>query len=106
LSVVLAETGHKFTLNDVVIKAAAMACRSVPIANAAFVDGNIRHNPTVDVSIAVATPGGLITPIVFNADKHSVGAISTSFGVSAWSNLYTTTRTDVPCAAGIGGESS
>lgn len=54
----LAETGKKFSLNDAIVKAAAMALRAVPDVNTIVVDGEAISQPTVDISIAVATPGG------------------------------------------------
>lgn len=44
-----------------------MACLRVPEANSFWMDSFIRQNNTVDVSVAVSTPNGLITPIIFNA---------------------------------------
>lgn len=49
-------------------QAAALACKRVPAANSSFMDTFIREFHAVDVSVAVSTPDGLITPIVFNAD--------------------------------------
>lgn len=51
-------TGKKFSLNDVVIKAAALALRSVPQLNAVNDNGSARLQPSVDISVAVATPRG------------------------------------------------
>ena len=74
----LASAGVKVSLNDIVIKAAALALRAVPEANAAFVpgEGRVKANASVDISVAVATPGGLITPIVKDADKKGLAAIN------------------------------
>jgi pyruvate dehydrogenase E2 component (dihydrolipoamide acetyltransferase) len=91
----------KLSINDFVIKAAALACRKVPNnlnfllilwnyftfpsismwikvpeANSAWMDTFIRKYNTVDVCVAVATENGLITPIVFNADKKGLSSIS------------------------------
>lgn len=52
-----------------IFKAAALSCKKVPAANSAFMDTFIREFKAVDVSIAVSTPDGLITPIVFDADS-------------------------------------
>jgi len=67
----------KFSLNDVIIKAAGLALRLVPAVNATLApDGGIRQLGDVDISVAVSTPGGLITPIVTGADGRSVGDIA------------------------------
>ena len=58
----------KLSPNDFVIKAAALALRKVPEVNSSWMETFIRQNHNVDISVAVATDGGLITPIVFAAD--------------------------------------
>lgn len=58
----------KLSPNDFVIKAAALALRKVPEANSSWMETFIRQNHNIDISVAVATDGGLITPIVFAAD--------------------------------------
>jgi pyruvate dehydrogenase E2 component (dihydrolipoamide acetyltransferase) len=67
----------KVSVNDFVIKAVALALRKVPAANASFTETAIREYTDVDVSVAVATPNGLITPIVRHADQKSLVQIST-----------------------------
>lgn len=66
----------KVSVNDLIIRASALALRDIPEVNASFSKGQVKINPTVDVSVAVATPGGLITPIVPNTDKLGLGDIS------------------------------
>ena len=66
----------KLSVNDFVVRAVALALKRVPAANASWGDAAIRQWHDVDVSVAVATPSGLITPVVRNADRKSVGAIS------------------------------
>ncbi|XP_049801243.1 dihydrolipoyllysine-residue acetyltransferase component of pyruvate dehydrogenase complex, mitochondrial [Schistocerca nitens] len=66
----------KLSINDFVIKAAALACRKVPEANSSWMDTVIREFHSVDISVAVATDKGLITPIVFEADKKGLILIS------------------------------
>jgi len=61
------EKPKKLSINDFVIKASAIACLRVPEANSFFMDTFIRQNNTVDVSVAVSTEAGLITPIVVGA---------------------------------------
>jgi pyruvate dehydrogenase E2 component (dihydrolipoamide acetyltransferase) len=67
---------YKVSVNDLVIKACALALRDVPEANASWYDDAIVRYNNIDISVAVATDGGLITPIVFNADQKSVLVIS------------------------------
>jgi pyruvate dehydrogenase E2 component (dihydrolipoamide acetyltransferase) len=67
---------EKISVNDLVIKAAALGLKAVPAANASWTDNAVRLYQAADISVAVATPGGLITPIVHSADTKSIGTIS------------------------------
>jgi pyruvate dehydrogenase E2 component (dihydrolipoamide acetyltransferase) len=68
--------GSKVSVNDMVIKACAMALRDHPDVNASWSeDAMIQYN-TVDISVAVATDRGLVTPIVRNADLKGLGRIA------------------------------
>jgi pyruvate dehydrogenase E2 component (dihydrolipoamide acetyltransferase) len=66
----------KLSVNDFVIKAVAVALRQVPAANASYSDDGILMWDDVDVSVAVAIPGGLITPIIRKADSKGLAQIS------------------------------
>ncbi|TQE00062.1 hypothetical protein C1H46_014315 [Malus baccata] len=68
----------KVSVNDIVIKAVAVALRNVPEANAYWdaEKGEVFLCDSIDISIAVATEKGLMTPIVKNADQKSISAIS------------------------------
>lgn len=66
----------KLSVNDFVIKAAAMALRAVPEVNAVYRDGAPQLQSSVDISMAVATERGLITPIIRNADQKGLSTIS------------------------------
>ncbi|XP_042199857.1 dihydrolipoyllysine-residue acetyltransferase component of pyruvate dehydrogenase complex, mitochondrial isoform X2 [Callorhinchus milii] len=66
----------KLSVNDFLIKASALSCLKVPEANSSWLDTIIRQNHVVDVSVAVSTASGLITPIVFNAHNKGLVAIS------------------------------
>lgn len=66
----------KVSVNDFVIKASALACRKVPETNSSWQESYIRQYSNVDVSIAVSTDRGLITPIIFNAESKGVKEIS------------------------------
>uniref|UniRef100_A0A0P4VSN4 Acetyltransferase component of pyruvate dehydrogenase complex n=5 Tax=Rhodnius TaxID=13248 RepID=A0A0P4VSN4_9HEMI len=76
LNIALEKEKVKLSINDFIIKATALACRKVPEANSAWMDTFIRQFNTVDVSVAVSTERGLITPIVFNADQKGLIEIS------------------------------
>lgn len=67
---------YKISVNDLVIKAVAMALKKVPAANSSWSEDAILLYNNVDISVAVAIDGGLITPIVRNADQKSVITIS------------------------------
>lgn len=66
----------KISLNDLIIKGVATALLRVPEANAQFSDEAILIHTRVDISVAVAIPDGLVTPVVRNADQKSVVAIA------------------------------
>lgn len=68
--------GVKLSVNDFVIKAAALAARAVPECNSSWQGDSIRQYNYVDMSVAVSTDGGLITPIVQDADLKGLSAIS------------------------------
>ncbi len=66
----------KLSLNDLIVKAAAIALRRVPRVNASFTEEGIALYRDVDISVAVAIPDGLITPIIRSADRKGLAAIS------------------------------
>ena len=66
----------KLSVNDFVIKAAALALKKQPGVNAAWTEAAIRRYLSVDVAVAVSTPSGLITPIIRNADQKGLAQIS------------------------------
>jgi pyruvate dehydrogenase E2 component (dihydrolipoamide acetyltransferase) len=66
----------KASVNDFVIRAAALALRKIPDANVSWAEDGILAYRDVDVSVAVATPAGLITPIIRNADQKSLRQIA------------------------------
>ncbi|MDP9629894.1 UNVERIFIED_ORG: pyruvate dehydrogenase E2 component (dihydrolipoamide acetyltransferase) [Ensifer adhaerens] len=67
---------YKLSVNDMVIKALALALRDVPDANVSWTDSNMVKHKHADVGVAVSIPGGLITPIVRQAELKSLSAIS------------------------------
>ncbi len=64
------------TYNDMVVKAAALALREYPRANASYRDGAFELHARVNVGVAVATDDALVVPTVFDADTKSVGEIA------------------------------
>ncbi len=69
--------GVKITVNDLIVRAAALALRQHPEVNATFDGTSIRRTDSADISVAVAIPDGLITPIVFKAHTLTVAQIGT-----------------------------
>ena len=67
----------KLSVNDFIIKASALALKKVPSVNASWAGEAIHQNNQVDISVAVATENGLITPIVKDADQKGLSEIST-----------------------------
>jgi len=67
---------YKLSVNDMVIKALALALRDVPDANVSWTDSAMVKHKHADVGVAVSIPGGLITPIIRSAETKSLSAIS------------------------------
>ncbi|HEV2799221.1 MAG TPA: pyruvate dehydrogenase complex dihydrolipoamide acetyltransferase [Pyrinomonadaceae bacterium] len=70
------DTENKVSINDIIIKVAAVALVQHPQVNASFQDKVIRYYERADIGVAVAIEEGLITPIVRAADRKSIGQIS------------------------------
>lgn len=66
----------KVSVNDLVVKAFAAALRRTPDANVSFAGDAILRHKAVDVGVAVSIPGGLLTPVIRNADAKSISVIS------------------------------
>lgn len=62
------ENGVKISINDIIVKALALALRDYPDVNVQWHETSIRKFKYSDISVAVAIDGGLITPIVFRAE--------------------------------------
>lgn len=71
-----APEGVKISVNDILIKASAHALIDEPECNASFTDNGIAFHKSANVSVAVAIPGGLMTPVIFNADTKKLSQIS------------------------------
>ncbi|RDJ12911.1 pyruvate dehydrogenase complex dihydrolipoamide acetyltransferase [Rhizobium grahamii] len=67
---------YKLSVNDMVIKAMALALRDVPDANVSWTETNMVKHKHADVGVAVSIPGGLITPIIRKAEEKTLSAIS------------------------------
>jgi pyruvate dehydrogenase E2 component (dihydrolipoamide acetyltransferase) len=76
INVVAEKKGTKVSVNDMVIKACAKALRDHPECNASWTEDEMIQYGAVDISVAVATDRGLITPIVRNADMKGLAQIA------------------------------
>ena len=72
----LADDGVKVSINDLVVKAAALALRKVPDVNVSFADDSLIRHAQVHIGIAVATERGLIVPVVRDADQKTLTQIA------------------------------
>lgn len=68
--------GEKISLNDLIMKACAMALRRLPEVNASFAGDSIHFHQVVDISMAVAIPDGLVTPVIRDADRKGLREIA------------------------------
>jgi len=71
-----APEGVKISVNDMLIKASAMALMAEPDCNASYTDNGIAYHKSAHVSVAVAIEGGLITPVIFDAQSKGLATIS------------------------------
>lgn len=70
------DAAYKLSVNDFVVKACAMALKAYPAANVSWDEQAIKQFKHADISVAVATPNGLMTPIVKKAEEKGLAAIS------------------------------
>ncbi|MBN8975666.1 MAG: pyruvate dehydrogenase complex dihydrolipoamide acetyltransferase [Rhizobiales bacterium] len=70
------KAAYKLSVNDFVVKAMAVALQRVPDANVSWTDGGMLKHKHSDIGVAVAMPGGLITPIVRKAETLTLSVIS------------------------------
>ncbi|KAL6629686.1 hypothetical protein ACP70R_029451 [Stipagrostis hirtigluma subsp. patula] len=71
-----ASGGKKISINDLVIKAAALALRKVPQCNSSWMNDFIRQYHNVNINVAVQTEHGLFVPVIRDADKKGLGTIA------------------------------
>lgn len=83
LNIALGAGGPKLSVNDFILKASALSCLKVPECNSSWQDTFVRQFNSCDVSVAVATDNGLITPIVFGAEKKGLTSINTEVAALA-----------------------
>ncbi|OYZ38761.1 MAG: pyruvate dehydrogenase complex dihydrolipoamide acetyltransferase, partial [Novosphingobium sp. 16-62-11] len=77
LNKALEAQGVKLSVNDLIIKALAKALVQVPKCNVSFAGDELRSYSRADISVAVAAPSGLITPIIVDAGNKAISAIAT-----------------------------
>lgn len=78
-----ASSGKRISVNDFVIKAAALALRKVPQCNSSWTNEYIRQYHNINISVAVQTDKGLFVPVVKDADKKGLSAIGEDVKVLA-----------------------
>lgn len=78
LNASLASRGVKLSVNDMLVKALGVSLMAVPKCNVMFTPDQLISFKRADISVAVSTPSGLITPIVTEADTRSLSSISTA----------------------------
>ncbi len=79
----LAKSGVKLSVNDMVIKAVALALKKVPAANVQFAGDKMLQFRREDISVAVSIPSGLITPIIKDAANKGLATISAEMAALA-----------------------
>ncbi|HYJ13699.1 MAG TPA: dihydrolipoamide acetyltransferase family protein [Thermomicrobiales bacterium] len=76
INATLEASGTKVSVNDLIVKAAALALRDHPAVNTSWENDNLYQHDAIDINIAIALDGGLIAPFVPAADGKSLGAIA------------------------------
>lgn len=76
VNAMLAERGTKVSVNDMLVKALALALKAVPSCNVTFAGETLIQYHRADISVAVSIPGGLITPVVKGAESKALSAIA------------------------------
>ena len=76
LAAVAGEESHRFSMNDLITRAVALSLQRHPVVNSSWRNDHVLERGSIDVGIAVAIDGGLITPYVRNADQVSMMQLS------------------------------
>ena len=71
-----AETGTRLSFTDLFVRCVALTLQKHPLVNARWQDQEIRRNPDINIGIAVATPEGLVVPVIHRADTLTVARIA------------------------------
>ena len=72
----------KLGLNEFILRASALALREVPEANTEWENDSVKQHKTIDISVALQTPTGAVSPIVRNVDRKGLASISQDLKVS------------------------
>ncbi len=70
------DDAQKVSVNDLVVKATALALRKFPMLNAAYADDQVKIYKRIDINIAIAVDGGLVSPFIPDADNKPIGQIA------------------------------
>ncbi|HEU0163484.1 MAG TPA: dihydrolipoamide acetyltransferase family protein [Thermomicrobiales bacterium] len=76
INAAVGEDGVRVSVNDLIVKAAALALRENPNVNTSFENGDLYQHDSIDINIAISLDGGLIAPFVPAADQKSLGTIA------------------------------
>jgi pyruvate dehydrogenase E2 component (dihydrolipoamide acetyltransferase) len=76
INAAVGEDGVRVSVNDLIVKAAALALRENPNVNTSFENGDLYQHDSIDINIAISIDGGLIAPFVPAADQKSLGTIA------------------------------
>jgi pyruvate dehydrogenase E2 component (dihydrolipoamide acetyltransferase) len=72
----IGDDGPRVSINDMIVRGAALALRKVPEVNVSFAEDSLIHHAHVNIGVAVATSRGLIVPVVRDVDQKSLGQIA------------------------------
>ncbi len=70
------DESQKVSVNDLIVKATALALRKFPMLNAAYADDQVKIYKRIDINIAIAVEGGLVSPFIPDADNKPIGQIA------------------------------
>jgi pyruvate dehydrogenase E2 component (dihydrolipoamide acetyltransferase) len=82
------QQGLKLSLNDFLVRATALAVRSVPDINVAWINDQVKGNVSIDISVATSTKDGVQFAISTKADKKGLGLITEDLKVTNFNVLH------------------